>query len=645
MQFSSSTYRTEINGDKRKTVPLILCNFNKDLNDYPFGWALATSEQTGKEAVKAINGRIREWTSTGTNHIDKNLWTPHYGWWSENLSDSNGDMVSPEVLTIQYFNQITCGNFMVIGTETNYPVDFTIETSLDGASWTTIATVTGNTNYFYGCRVAAPDLVHCRISITKISAAESPVKVLQAGALVNIVFGLDDVSSWNLQEELIPDGDKPLGLISTNVFYFSLWDFDRIWKYDNTNSPFAYQSNTGFYVKPYAGIYIGGEYDYEYMPLGEFWVEGKKTQSTDLVVSFTCNDRLYRYKDKSPPVYRFVVNTTIADLFADLFSGLGIDRRKYFVSSQLRYLVPRGFFAGEVGSDFSGETVGECLAVLAEASNSYVTTDRTGRIVVRSNYKTGDPLLTITDDDQIFEATSTPDFSGMYDAVKIRYRIPQGISDEIELFRVEDITVQTGDSNPIEIEAPNPTAFITRVELEGATNTTVSYVNAGAVRSEIYLTNSGASETVNLIVYGNELEFFNTSYTATHADDPKATLAISNWLIQTEKLARSYADSLIFWVESPYNNYDLLVRGDPSLECGDIIGVQVDTKDIDEELQLMKIGLQWEADQGMSGSYQCRKPMPEKRWAMLLWPFIEEIGHKQEFYWSPRLGIDYVEVN
>jgi hypothetical protein len=614
MLLSTSTFTDRITASTETTWPLVICYFNEDC-DYPFATATATSEYSNYTADKACNGRIREAAYTSEGQIYPELKPTHYGYWSSNTADTNGDFGTTQYLTLSYVNSIKTKNFYVSCPSTCYLVDFDIETSEDGSTWTTLVSVTDNTDALYTYRVEADvDMQYFRIAITKISEASGRIKILQAGALTTVVFDITDVNRVKLIEELEGQNKSPLGKVSANTCSFQLSCDDGFANYYDSGSPLYRALGGQFRFRPFIGVKYSGADTYEFMPLGEFWKAEYNYESSTLVSWFYGYDRLYNLKNETPPILAVIDDSTIKELFEQLFEGIGLAIDDYHVSKYLDQPVPKGFLAGEVGSNFSDEKVGELLQVLAEAGNAYVVCNRWGKIIVRSNFTNDSSEATITDDNFIYAIENMEKQDEVYEGVRVRYKLPKGESGEVLLWESPDYSIPNGGGDDLRVEFSDPVAQVTRIVLSGATNAAATGVEAGAVRMDIEFSNSGAAETVDILVYGKKLNFYNTSYEHDSVDNPASLLKISNWLIQDKATAKSYAENLADYVYDPLRFYKITGRGDPRFEVGDVIAVSDATNGISENLQIVRQVLEWNGVLGLS-EMVARKALSEQAWA------------------------------
>lgn len=612
----SNDYKSAIVGDERHVRPLVICYFCDDISSLPQGTASATSEKAGKEAQKALNGRIKQSTEINVSpYLPSVLNSAHYGWWSNDTSDLNGDLAITQVFTVDYGSVIKTKNYGFFAPEDNYPVDFTIEDSEDGVNWFTLASVIGNTQEIYGfSSFYYREMRYFRLSITKISAASSSVKVLQAGITSAIVFGWDDIDYMEMTDELEAETDNPLGLISSNSYNFRLSNEEKILDYSNDDSPFNNIFNSSFKFEPYLGVKLSSG-DYYYVPGGVYWKDSMSYSSDNLVVSFSGFDYFKTIKDLPTPILALLRDCKIRDLMRATFEAIGLSASDYWVSRFLDLPLPYGFLAGPVGADFSGITVGQALQVMCQAGCGYIRCNRVGRLIARSNFQTGSEAATLTDDDYIFTVVNNPEFKDLYDGVRCHARINPTLLDESTIY--ENAERVTSDGKTILIEYPDVVGDITNVQLTDSTNVTVGAQTIGANKMSITLNNSSINaEDVGLKIMGKTIDFYNSYKTKNvpDKDEPSSILKISNWLIQNEQAAIEYIDSLLQWVSNPYNKYEIQERGDMRFEAGDLIHIDDSINEIDRVVQILRYRLVWNGT--LSGEITARGALTRKRWSI-----------------------------
>ena len=100
----------------------------------------------------------------------------------------------------------------------------------------------------------------------------------------------------------------------------------------------------------------------------------------------------------------------------------------------------------------------------------------------------------------------------------------------------------------------------------------------------------------------------------------KKILSISNWLIQDRRVALSYGDSVLHYVNELYSKYNVIERGDPSREIGDKIRLYDQTNGIDKNLQIVKRSLTWSGI--ISAEIYCRIALANWKWARVAPPHL-----------------------
>ncbi len=247
--------------------------------------------------------------------------------------------------------------------------------------------------------------------------------------------------------------------------------------------------------------------------------------------------------------------------------------------------------------------------------------DRFGRIAVRSNFITGNVDATLRDTDFIFAVKKEKDYADHYDQINVRYRDYTGAGEEVELYRAE-IEIHSGGGHALDFEFSDPVEIVTQLPLTDSVNSAVSAYYPGAVRNIIEFSNAGTTETVTLVARGKKHLFFNTHIEKTNVLESenvsKKILSISNWLIQSRKLALSYGDSVLQFVSEPFSKYTIIERGNPALEIGDMIRLYDVTNTIDKDLQIKKRSLMWKGT--LSSELNCRIAIADYRWVRVTPP-------------------------
>ncbi len=105
------------------------------------------------------------------------------GWWGSELSDSNGYLPNPAVLTV--IERTSAHTYSLHGIQNNYPVDFTLTLYRHGVVQTTYEVVGNDKSSITIALDKAYDIDKLELSITRISVAHDVLKIATAS------FGLD----------------------------------------------------------------------------------------------------------------------------------------------------------------------------------------------------------------------------------------------------------------------------------------------------------------------------------------------------------------------------------------------------------------------------------------------------------------------
>lgn len=246
----SSAYKNAIKAASRETKCVVKLDFNNEW-DFPF----ATVTASGTNTDQLCDGR---WQASDLYYdsfedFPEVLKMPSVGWIGTSTSDSSGTLDTPEVIEIEYTEALSTPNFWVVGSDANYPVDFTIEID-EGAGYALLVTVTANTSSFYSYRVARRTVSKFKLTITKISAINTNATLFECGGIGSLVFEDEDISALELLEELNADDTNPFGSISSNECAISIKNEQQRFIPVNRNSPFYGMFKPRMRFQPYMGV-------------------------------------------------------------------------------------------------------------------------------------------------------------------------------------------------------------------------------------------------------------------------------------------------------------------------------------------------------------------------------------------------------
>jgi hypothetical protein len=438
-----------------------------------------------------------------------------------------------------------------------------------------------------------------------------------------VVFEDEGITKISLLEESHAESGNPLGAVSSNELTVGFDNSDRAFTPTNEGSPYYGKLRPNILVRAHLGLETSAGV-FEYVPLGVFRTGDWSAPSGSVEATVTCYDRLYELGEKDVPMLPVRRNTTIYKMFEALFKALGLDSGDdYEIDISLNQRIVLGWLP-------KGK-VRDALQVLAVAGNCNVTSSRHGQIAVRSNFASGEPVTVLTDNDQVVTAENPQRYLDTYSAVKVAYKMPY-LKKSTSLLKIESLAVPHGGITLQEIEfTSGPVATVDQVRLIGARHAKVNNIRFGAWSITIQIINTGSDETVTLEVTGRTVDMINSTYAAEDAASiagiGRKELSIDNVLIQSLSVAKEYAASLLFYVNDPVVKFSLNIRGDPSLEVGDIINLQ-DITDKIGTVNVVPIRFTLDYDGALSAQMEARKPIVPVDWVFVS-PGLVELVPRQ----------------
>ncbi|RJQ25521.1 MAG: hypothetical protein C4589_10995 [Peptococcaceae bacterium] len=414
----------------------------------------------------------------------------------------------------------------------------------------------------------------------------------------------------HLLEEAHAESDNPLGLVSANETTISFDNSSRDFTPTNLTSPYYDKLRPNLLIKPYLGLETSPG-TFEYVPLGVFRTGDWSAPSESVEATVTGYDKLYELGNKDIPMLPVQTNTTVAGMFELLFQVLGLAPDQYEIDISLNQPIQVGWFPkGKVRDAFQ---------VLAIAGNCNVSANRYGVVRVKNNFKSGNAVVTLTDNDQIIIAENPQKYLDTYNKVSMIYKTPY-LKKSDSLLKIDSIAIPNGGFIFQNLAFSGPVAIIDQISLVGAKNAVVESIEYGTWSITVSVSNSGPAETVSLEVFGRMIETLNS--TSLIQDEyllarwGERELKIDNEMIQDKEVATLYAQSLLSLLKDPYMNLSLDVRGDPALEVNDIVEIQDQTDKIGI-VDALPIRITLNYDGGLGGRIEARKPIAPHDWVFM----------------------------
>ncbi len=431
-------------------------------------------------------------------------------------------------------------------------------------------------------------------------------------------FTGDQITKMSLLEESKGESDNPMGLVTSNEFRFSIENSDRRFSPSNESSPYYGEIRPGIKVRPYIGLILppeeeGEEETIEEIPLGVFWVNDWQALSTSIEATVVCYDRLYSLLPQEVPMLPVFPNTTIGQMFVSLFRALGLNDNEFYIGSRLNIPVRLGWLPrGKVG---------QALNLLAVAGSCTVSVNRNGVVEVRSMLGIGLPTTSWTDSDMIFSVHNPQRYRDVFSSISIGYALP-GVGESETILNIKDIDLPNGLTRIENIPfRQSAIARVESVELIGVTEAFINDFKYGATSMSLEIINPGEGRKVDVRVIGRPVSVnvsdLSLDDSVAVAEYGKKVLRIENFLIQSERFARTYASALIAYVKNPKTTFSIESRGDQSVTTTDYIEILSPSDSVDAPIVVQPIRMSLDFEGGLQASIEARLPIVPLYWTMI----------------------------
>ena len=378
--------------------------------------------------------------------------------------------------------------------------------------------------------------------------------------------GDQDIAAFTLLEEAYAESISPLGALSSNEFTLALNNREHRFTTTNTASPFYGKLIPNIKVIAYLGLEVS-EDTFEYVNLGTFRSQDWDTTSSDIEVSTVCHDRLYDLGQLDCPPIPVIQNTTLKDMFIYLFRSLGLSNTEYEVDNTLSYSLKYGWFP-------NGK-VKDALQQMAEGGSCLIYVSRDNKIKVRNTFSGYTRVGYIDDQTQVISASIPQKYLKIYNQVGVTQKTPF-IRDVEQILKLDKIVIEPGTRTLSKIEfSTGPIAIMSQVQCSNGVFTKVKSFTHTAWNTTIVIENTGpTAETIDIIAYGQKIEFVDTEATVQIAVDTfvgERKLTINNMYIQSDSVVKDYAARILQFVSDPGAYVEVSYRGNPAIELWDVL--------------------------------------------------------------------------
>ena len=357
--------------------------------------------------------------------------------------------------------------------------------------------------------------------------------------------------SMEILEEAMTSSNTPWGNVSANELSITLHNEGDIFNPYNASSILYGKIQSGIKVECFIRPTSAEDYDWD--PLGIFYVIDWVTTAGGMTVDVICYDRVKDVLGSQQVKMPVIRNISEKDFIQSFFDLLGVP---VVVDDALTQILPLGYILKENKDVLNDFIAGMCV---------FIFCDHAGEIKVQSMRKKLTTSHTITDDDQIVDIKAQQGVSLDYDGVQIILRTPQ-LSDSIEILNMKDTKVPVGGiSFQACLFSSTPVA---QIELGHSSRTgwgRFKISRASSVDVDFSIENLTEVDFVDTIsLWGRVVETAGTEWATEGAN----LLKHDSIYCQTEERFESLKTFLTSFVRASLPLVEVVVRGNPQFEIG-----------------------------------------------------------------------------
>lgn len=316
--------------------------------------ATETAEHTHTdELADAITTPPYKWFSLHNNKLDGSYHplpgdqSSSVGWWGTQLSDANGYLTNPPVITVAFSVRTLAALKLVGDSQLDcYATDFTYK--VYDASDVELYTheVTNNTLVDWNTSIV-PVVGAAKLTLTVLRLNKPGVtaKLTEMYTAVVQTYDAEMLESISLLEEIgYNTGSLPIGNISSNEIDITISNADRRFDLNNASSRLRGFVKRNRRIRVWMGAYVGN--DIEWVPMGTFWSTSWDISKDSLVATVTGRDRLELLRQTDFTISIVYDNYTLYDLFEIILQDAGLLSEEYELDATLSSVViPHAWFA------------------------------------------------------------------------------------------------------------------------------------------------------------------------------------------------------------------------------------------------------------------------------------------------------------
>lgn len=468
------------------------------------------------------------------------------GWWSNEISDSNGVFAMPQILECNFTQLQSSVGFTIIFDEkaSQHASDFKIEIFDALNLLVGEENVVGNTLDRHVSETPVDGYKRVRITFTKTHLPFRRVRVTELVFGVIRTFNKDNVTDFALLNELSPTMENlPAGELSLTIE-----NLDRKYNMINPDGVYRYLQEG---QKITAEIGVGDRRDnLEYANVGTYYYTSSTAEDSSMTAQIVAHDRIYRL-DRG--LYRKGINgtDTVGNIVNDIIADSGAD---------LTASIPANIANRVIGRNIPIVSHREALRMVAQAAMCTCFVNRDDTLVFTELIETT-PADTLNNDNMYSPAkVSIGEYINTVEATAYSVYVDSW-DDPAEIYKAEIAIYGTKD------------VWIT---YDGAQITSPTIAGGVINNAEYYLyackLTITATAEVELILNGHKVELLETLYRAQNLNgNTESVKKVQNPLVRKE-----FAQDFAGWnlaIEQKRVKYSLAGRGNPESEIGNTIKI------------------------------------------------------------------------
>ena len=371
------------------------------------------------------------------------------------------------------------------------------------------------------------------------------------------------VTSSVLEEAHAQSGSAPFGGVTSNELSLELLNEGGIFSPTNNKSPYYGLMKKGIKIELFIRPVVESENEdeqYEWDPLGVYYITDWQAKVTGLIATITANDKLYKAFSKDLTALPISRNKTQKEFYEYIFDNLGLQGD---IDKTLNTLIRYAYI---------DRSTKELLSMLNMSALADCFCKHDGTLKVQ--HLTNIPALraTITDNDQVLSVKIEQSLDYDYDGVNLVYNLPQESNVQCVL-SLKDMIIPKGISKRNNVSLTGTPLLKLCYSILSGVKAHISSIEATPVSVNFSIDNPEVeTEDCTIDIYGTLL----VNNEITLGKEVENCLVINNLYIQESAYANIVYNYLNAYIRNLLPILKLEVRGNPKLELGDVIQVDSD---------------------------------------------------------------------